>query len=199
MYGGGGLWNCRKERGEKEGYFPSLFRYICVTMARKKDKICLVCGESFKATAAGMTCSPACRTALYRILKTGKKPDFYYVAQSKGQKVPLLFKPPAKPVEAVRKEVAAKPVVEFKAAPEAAYDSPKLTVTDEPSMTESAKPLTPEEKFKIMGRISELEKKLWEVDREQMPRGMLPKRFGLYKSGKKDDIQEEIDNLKKLL
>lgn len=60
-------------------------------MARKTDKTCLVCGKEFKATAAGKTCSGACRISLKRIIDSGKRPDFYTIAKSKGQKVPDLL------------------------------------------------------------------------------------------------------------
>jgi len=62
--------------------------YKIVTMARMTSKICLVCGKDFKGTAAKMTCSPACRTAMSRIFVEGKKPEYYFIAKSKGQKVP---------------------------------------------------------------------------------------------------------------
>lgn len=60
---------------------------ICY-MARKTDKICLVCGNGFKATASGKTCSGACRIAMKRMLDNGRRPDFYLIAKSKGQSVP---------------------------------------------------------------------------------------------------------------
>lgn len=60
-------------------------------MARKTNKMCLVCGNQFMATASGQTCSGACRVSLKRIIDSGKKPDFYLVAKSKGQKVPDLL------------------------------------------------------------------------------------------------------------
>lgn len=62
-------------------------------MARMTSKICLVCGKEFKGTAAKMTCSSACRTAMSRIFADGKKPEYYFIAKSKGQKVPELKKP----------------------------------------------------------------------------------------------------------
>jgi len=55
---------------------------------RKSSKICLVCGKDFKGTAAAQSCGNACRVFLHRLLAAGKRPEFYLIAKSKGQKVP---------------------------------------------------------------------------------------------------------------
>jgi len=57
-------------------------------MARKKTKICLVCGKDFLGSEAAFTCGTACRTYMSRLVKKGKKPEYYFVAKGKGQKVP---------------------------------------------------------------------------------------------------------------
>lgn len=61
-------------------------------MARKTSKICLVCGNEFKGTAAKMTCSTACRTFMHRLFAAGKKPEYYFIAKNKGLKVPEIKK-----------------------------------------------------------------------------------------------------------
>lgn len=66
--------------------------YKIVTMARMTSKICLVCGKEFMGTAAKMTCSTACRTAMSRIFSDNKKPEYYFIAKGKGQKVPEIKK-----------------------------------------------------------------------------------------------------------
>lgn len=54
----------------------------------KKDKICLVCGENFKATGKVNTCGGACRIKLMRLKKEDKKPEYAYIAKSRGQEIP---------------------------------------------------------------------------------------------------------------
>lgn len=87
-------------------------------MARMTSKICLVCGKDFKGTAAKMTCSTACRTAMSRLLAENKKPDFYFIAKGKGQKVPE-----------IKKETKPKPNI-----PDKSLDT-KKEITEETGLT----------------------------------------------------------------
>lgn len=57
-------------------------------MGRKKTKICLVCGKDFLGSEAAFTCKSACRTYMSRLFAKGKKPEYYFLAKGKGQKVP---------------------------------------------------------------------------------------------------------------
>lgn len=61
-------------------------------MSRKKTKICLVCGKDFLGNEAAFTCGNACRTFMSRMVAKGKKPEYYFIAKGKGQKVPELKK-----------------------------------------------------------------------------------------------------------
>lgn len=62
----------------------------------KKTKTCLVCGTEFKGIETANTCGSACRTTLSRLLKKGKKPQYWLIAKNKGQKLPLFFAAPMK-------------------------------------------------------------------------------------------------------
>lgn len=61
-------------------------------MNRKKNKICLVCGSDFLGIESAITCKPSCRTYMSRLIAKGKRPEFYFIAKGKGQKVPELKK-----------------------------------------------------------------------------------------------------------
>jgi hypothetical protein len=61
-------------------------------MARKKTKMCLVCGKDFLGSESAFTCGTACRTYMSRLFAKDKKPEYYFIAKGKGQKVPIAKK-----------------------------------------------------------------------------------------------------------
>lgn len=81
-------------------------------MARKKTKMCLVCGKDFLGSEAAFTCGNACRTYMSRLVKKGKKPEYYFVAKGKGQKVPEFKKEDTTTDTETLKNKTAKPEVE---------------------------------------------------------------------------------------
>ena len=54
----------------------------------KKEKVCLICGEKFKATGRANTCSGACRVKLVRMKENDKKPEYCLIAKLAGQELP---------------------------------------------------------------------------------------------------------------
>lgn len=147
-------------------------RYKIVTMARKTSKICLVCGKDFDGTAAKMTCSDACRTAMFRMASVGKKPEFYLIAKSKGQKVPNFGK---------KKEAVVPTITE---APKEINKEP-IAVIKEPELTKEQK----------MAKIQELEKEITNIGRERCPSNQHPKTFILNQEIRISDIKDQINKL----
>jgi len=166
--------------------------------SRKTDKICVVCGNGFKGTAAAKTCSPACRTALARIKAAHKRPEFILLAKSKGQKIPDLNAP--KGVRLKKGEKKKKVVVvtdlsdkeltqQGMAASESSLE--KTWGKDEP--ISEVPILTKEQKT---AKISELEKQIDKIKAEKSPMAGNPKIFILNQSMRIDEIQEQIQGLK---
>lgn len=143
-------------------------------MSRKKTKLCLVCGEEFLGTNGKMTCSGACRTEMSRLLSSGKKPEYWMIVKSKGQKVPNFFKSATKdkkPIEEKNK------VIEQK---------------ETPTITEPQKKLTPEE-------YAALEIELKALKSQRLPPGMHPRTFKLLQDDKIADLQAKIDQYRKIV
>lgn len=57
-------------------------------MAKKTDKICIVCGKIFQGTAKAKVCTPKsnCRVQLKRLLAKGIKPPYELLAKSVNKK-----------------------------------------------------------------------------------------------------------------
>ena len=164
-------------------------------MARKSTKICLVCGNEFKGTAAAFTCSGACRTAMSRILADGKKPEYWLVAKTKGQKLPLIFsKPSPKPKVEWKAEN-----IQFIASKEAHYDggSHKPYLQDEVGLMPPPPPeLTKEQK---LVQIAELTVEMNKVKNQSCPSNQHPKTFKLMQEMKISEFQELIQSLQQQL
>lgn len=141
----------------------------------KKDKLCPVCGNTFKGTAKAQVCGSTCRGRLRRLLAASRKPEFYVMAQSKGQKVPLLVKPPTpqKPKE------------------ETIPESPVVTA----EVIESTSPLTKEQ---ALQKISELEAAKKKIAGRNVLIGN-PKANALQKAMEIDELNDLIKELEKKL
>jgi hypothetical protein len=146
---------------------------------RKTTKICLVCGEDFKGTAAAQVCGNACRVALKRILDADKKPEFWLLAKNKGQKLPLVFGVTPKKKETKLADV----------------DVPITPIT--PESLDIEKPTEPElTKEQKLAKIAQLSNQIDTVRKEQCPQRMHPKTFQLNKEIRISDIETEIEQLK---
>jgi len=141
-------------------------------MARKESKICLVCGNEFKGTYGKFTCNSTCRSALSRMVERGKKPEYWLIAQSKGQKMPSF----QKKVKAI-KQVEVKKIQTYEIMPE------KILVP------EPTKILTPQEKI---GHNARIEIKIHSEKIKECPKNVHPKLFRM----QQDDIISELEKQK---
>ena len=170
---------------------------------KRKDKICIVCGIGFKATASAQTCTPACRMELVRLKAAKKRPEYILVAKGKGQKIPDLNAP--KRVKYKKGEKAAeKKIAEILNAPEVQEASKKAfsnlvtfgqTAVHIPTLEVSVFP--PLTKEQILTKTAELERKKKEVS-ERVVFGGSPKAHALQKSMEIDKLNEEIEYLKSI-
>lgn len=167
----------------------------------KKDLICPVCGITFKGTMKAQVCGSTCRGRLSRILEAGKKPEFYLLAQTKGQKLPpldaekrLVFKktPVAKKVE----EQTLDQSIQYKKSEDLAYDGGRssMFIMDEVGQMPPIQPLTKEV---ILLIISAHEKEIAAIEKESLPPGMMPKSHVLNKEIRIDEIKDKIEKLRK--
>jgi hypothetical protein len=173
--------------------------------AIKSKRICVVCGTEFNGTGSAITCDGRCRTRLARIKDAKKRPEFLLVAKSNGQKLPDFNAPKRVKFKKGEKKQKAAKIIESKInyvtpTPES-YDAPPLSfpVIDEMGQFQVVKEQTPTDRFKIMAKISELERKIKEIEKEPMPPRMLPKQHALYRSMKADPLKDEIKELEKLI
>lgn len=162
-------------------------------MTRKTDKTCVVCGVTFKGTAGRITCKEACRTALHRIMKSGKKPDYWLIAKSKGQKMPLLFSGP-KP-----KNPTAEPKIEkeikFAKITEKSFSGEKAPkyVVNEIALFPSPQLLTKEQ---VLSQISKMEAQKVAISKEQSPVGVHPKMARFDREDRISNLDDLIKELK---
>jgi hypothetical protein len=156
-------------------------------MARKVSKICLVCGNDFKGTEGKFTCGNACRTAMSRMLANGKKPEYWILAKSKGQKIPLFF--PKGTIKKREQPLISK--VDFKESSEKSYDAPinPNPILDEPTFIKIEKVLTFKEKI---GHNTKLDIQINEEKRKECPKNMHPKLFRM----QQDDLISELEKQK---
>lgn len=156
-------------------------------MTRKTNKICLVCGTEFKGTEARFTCGNACRTAMSRMLSKGKKPEFWVLAKSKGQKIPLFFQ---KPIIKI-KEPSFESKIDFVESKPESYNSEKISFAkiDEAGLVEPPKVLTLQEK---LGHNAKLDIRINEEKRKDCPKNIHPKLFRM----QQDDIIAELEKQK---
>jgi len=159
-------------------------------MGRKTDKTCVVCGEVFKGTAGRITCSGACRTALHRILKIGKKPDYWLIAKSKGQKMPLLFAGPRPKMKEAELPLSSE--IKYSPNTDASFNGPKISryVMDEVGLTKIAEPLTKEQKE---SKKREIEALIAKTKKEECPMGKHPKMFVLAQEVKISELEEQLE------
>ncbi|HRP30509.1 MAG TPA: hypothetical protein PKV73_01390 [Agriterribacter sp.] len=161
----------------------------------KKDKICLVCGITFKGIASAQTCTPACRTALLRIKNAGKRPEYIQMAKGKGQKIPDLNAPKRlkfKKGEKKQKPELLESGIIFAAPTPESYDGPPTSsfILDEVgAMPHTPSPMTKEQ---IFAYNLEINKQIEAIRKEPLPPGMLVRAHTLNK-------ETRIDNLQKLL
>lgn len=168
--------------------------YICCmgTEHWKKDMICPVCGKAFKGTAKAMMCGSTCRSRLKRILEAGRKPEFYLMAKSKGQKVPLLF---ARPSPKKEKEEVEMPKIKYAENHPESYDAERISFLLSDEAGQMPPPPTKEEIQQIIADL-ESEKKI--IANRVVLIGS-PKANALQKSIEIDAIQEKIEQWQKLL
>ncbi len=146
----------------------------------------MVCGKDFEGTKAAFTCSGACRIEMHRLVKDGKKPDFWLIAKTKGQKIPLFF-PKAKKQE---KEEPLRSQIKYAEITPKSYDAPKLVeVIDEVPQTPI---LTKEQK---QGEIFKLNMQIRDIQKEECPLREHPKRFKMGQESRIDEIKEKIKSL----
>ena len=164
-------------------------------MARKTTKLCPVCGNEFKGTDGKITCSNACRTAASRMLAKGKKPEFWIMAKTKGQKLPLVFNGPKPAAIKPKKEdfgdveKLTQSINYVVPIPEL-YDSPPKAphFPDEACLTEPVKDLPWEKKW---AHNDEIDKKIKELRDRPLPPGAHPKTFKLTKDDKIAELEKQ--------
>lgn len=140
----------------------------------KKERLCPVCGNTFKGTEKALVCGATCRSRLKRIVDSGKKPEFYFIAKGKGQKVPLLLAE-----KALKRKTA-------KATPQEKVIEPVLP----PPPLKEEKTLTREE---IWANNDTINQQIKTEQKRQLPAGMHPRVFKL----KQNDIIAELQKLLK--
>lgn len=166
----------------------------------KKDKICIVCGASFKGIASAQTCTPACRAMLVRIKSAGKRPEFMLPAKSKGQKLPDLNAPKRLKFKKGEKKSKVVPMenfdskIEYIAPTPESYDGGRLSalIVDEYGQTAAQKELN---KAEILSAITQLHEKKNEVKAQKMPPGMFVRSWTLQINSTLSDIDEQIQEL----
>lgn len=161
----------------------------------KKDRLCPVCGKTFKGTAKAQVCGSTCRGRLKRLIETGQKPEYYMMAKSKGQKVPLLFSR-QKTQKEQAEELPIGNKIEYAATTPESYNAPPLQswiIMDEVGHTPP-----PPTKEQIWEMKAELEKQKKTISERNILGGN-PKAHALQKSMEIDKINDQIDNLNKLL
>ncbi len=145
---------------------------------RKTTKICLVCGEDFKGTAAAQVCGNACRVALKRILDADKKPEYWLLAKNKGQKLPLVFGVTPKKKETKLADI----------------DVPITPITSESLDIE--KPTEPElTKEQKLAKKIQLTEQIKSIKKEKLPPGMMVRQFTLTQEVRVSEIEEQIELL----
>ncbi len=158
---------------------------------RKRLKICLVCGRDHEGTEAKITCSTACRSAMSRMLAKGKKPEYWLIAKSKGQKIPLFFAAPK-----IKKEKQEDRLnIKFTESTEESYDGNKLDryVLDEIGLTEPMQSLTTEQK---LAKEVEINNRIAKIKREVCPNGQHPKHFKLTQEVRIEELNELLSKIK---
>jgi hypothetical protein len=162
-------------------------------MARKTTKLCPVCGNEFKGTDGKITCSNACRTAASRMLAKGKKPEYWLMAKSKGQKMPLVFNGPSPKKEKPKHENLSSKVEVITPTP-LSYDGPPLNplIQDEARKTEVAKVITWAQK---LAHNDKIENEIKEIDKKPLPPGMLPKLWRLKRDIEIDKLKDQLYNV----
>lgn len=157
-------------------------------MARKTSKICLVCGEEFLGTDGKMTCKDACRSAMSRMVAKGKKPEYWVIAKSKGQKIPLFFPKPKKKDKQERIETK----INYKENTKESYDAEPLSFLTMDEVGQTAPFLTKEQ---IAIEVTKLEGQIKTVKMEKCPMNKHPKMFILEQEVKEAELQDKIDKL----
>lgn len=104
-----------------------------------------------------------------------KKPEFYLIAKSKGQKVPDFPKVKVKNLN--KPSTGSNQKIEIPIAQNESIDIPELT------------------KEQKADKIRELESQIKKIEKESLPAGMLPKAHILNKEMRIDEIKEQIQNL----
>jgi hypothetical protein len=118
------------------------------------------------------------------MLANGKKPEYWLVVKSRGQKLPLFFCPP-KTKEENKTDGLGTKIVYAKVTPNS-YDSKKISsVPDEPDIYEATKEMTI---FEKMEHNAEIEKKITVEKNKSLSPGMHPRVFKL----QQDDIIAEL-------
>lgn len=145
----------------------------------------MVCGKEFKGTASAQNCSGACRTAMSRMLAIGKKPEFWILAKSKGQKVPLFFAGKTEKPVVMKSEA---PNINYQKSTAESYDGKRLgkEVFDELPLVAVLKPVSPEQR-------QEIEKEILKIQREECPTNTHPKMFRLQKEVRISELQEKLN------
>ena len=164
-------------------------------MARKTTKLCPVCGKEFKGTDGKITCSNACRTAASRMLAKGKKPEFWLIAKSKGQKLPIVFNGPIPSVVKPKKEdfngsVNLTAKIDYTTTIPESYDSPLKSayLLEEVESTEPPKELKWEQK---MAFNAEIDRKISEERNKKHQTGMHPRQFRLQQEDKIAELEKQ--------
>lgn len=137
----------------------------------KKDKMCIVCGKTFQGTAKAITCGSTCRGRLKRIVDAGKKPEYWLITQSKGQKMPKFDKKAIQPTKPPPRDM---PPLKEAVNDELGLPTKKLTGIE------------------ILNHNAKIEAEIAKLIKKECPAGYHPRNFKL-------EISSEIDKLKERL
>ena len=160
-------------------------------MGRKKTKMCLVCGKDFLGNEAAFTCGTACRTYMSRLLKKGKKPEFWLMAKNKGQKIPLFFQKPIKKVKDEKLDTD----IDYKEPTKESYDGEPLSYLTMDEVGQTAVPMSKEQ---VAIEISKLNAQIEAIVKEKCPMNKHPKMFVLEQEIKKSELEDKISLLSTL-
>ena len=149
----------------------------------KKDKVCPVCGKTFKGTAKAQVCGSTCRSRLKRLIEAGGKPEYYLIAKGKGQKVPDLtgVKKPKTPSPFEKTIWFSKPTIE-------SFDGSATEVAKIDEIGILPKVMSAEQ---IYVHNAEIDKKIAEIGKEPLPHGIMPRAHKLNREIRIDELKSQ--------
>lgn len=150
--------------------------------------MCVVCGKEFFGTEGRNTCGGSCRTKMSRLRQRNKKPEYWILAKSNGQKMPNFDRQP----EMYRKEK--KPQIKTEIISSVKFEKPIIEI---PPVVKYEKPISeiPKKELTVFEKIAhnaDIDRKIKTEKDKSSPPGIHPRMFRL----QQDDIVKELEKQK---